>query len=147
MIKLIPIWGQVLIVSAIVGGLFGAGWTVNGWRLGKANVKLKAELKIERVNADAWSEALVLCQSNRASFEEKLDAVVADVNEMASKGVRMQGAIDAASIRTREIAEAREALDRLEREHEDLVARAVPLDTCQTFELVLAAIAGGSHEQ
>jgi hypothetical protein len=51
------------------------------------------------------------------------------------------------SARTREIAEAREELDRLKIEHADLVERAVPLDTCQTYELVLAAIAGGSHEQ
>ena len=139
----LKIAGPIVLVAAI----FGAGWTVNGWRMGKANVKLKGELKIERANADAWSEALTLCQSNRAAFEEKFDAVAADIEDIASKEAKMQGAIDAASIRTREIAKARAALELLQVEHEDLVARAVPLDACQTFELVLAALAGGPHVQ
>ncbi len=142
-----PYLVKMLVGVGIVGMIFGSGWKVNGWRLGKANVKLKADLRIERANADAWSEALTLCQSNRAAFEEKFDAVAADIENIASKEARMQGAIDAASIRTREIAKARAALERLQVEHEDLVARAVPLDACQTFELVLAAIAGGPHEQ
>ena len=138
---------KLLVGVGIVGMIFSGGWTVNGWRLGKANVKLKGELKIERANADAWSESLVKCQENRGAIEAKLDGVVEDVNRIAAKKDRMQGALDAASIRTIEIAEARAALEQLEREHEDLVARAVPLDACQTFEMVLAAIAGGSHEQ
>ncbi len=142
-----PYLVKLLVGVGIIGMLFGAGWKVNGWRLGKANVKLKSELKIEQVNADAWSKALVKCQENRGTIEAKLDGVVEDVNKIAAKKDRMQGALDAASIRTREIAEARAALEQLEREHEDLVARAVPLDACQTFEMVLAAIAGGSHEQ
>ena len=142
-----PYLVKMFVSVGIVGVIFGSGWKVNGWRLGKANVKLKAELRIERANADAWSEALTLCQSNRAAFEEKFDAVAADIENIASKEAKMQGAIDAASIRTREIAKARAALEQLQVEHEDLVARAVPLDACQTFELVLAAIAGGPHEQ
>jgi hypothetical protein len=145
--KLIPLWGQAAIVAVIVSVLFGAGWTTNGWRLGKANVKLKAEIRIERANADSWSEALTICQSNREAFEVKFDEVADGINKIVLKEARMQGAIDAASIRTREIAKARAALERLEAEHEDLVARAVPLDACQTYEIVLAAIAGDSHEQ
>jgi len=92
-------------------------------------------------------EITLQCQANRAAFEEKLDGVVEDVREMASKEARMQGAIDAASIRTREIAAAREALERLRAEHGALVERAVPLDACQTYEMVLAAIAGGPDVQ
>lgn len=139
----LKIAGPIFLVAAI----FGAGWTVNGWRMGKANVKLKSEIHELELREEKFLETISECQMNREAFEARFDEIANNVSTIASKGIRMQGAIDAASIRTREIAEARAALEDLQAEHEDLVARAVPLDACQTYELVLAAIAGGPHEQ
>ena len=139
----LKIAGPIFLVAAI----FGAGWTVNGWRMGKANVKLKSEIHELELREEKFLETISECQMNREAFEARFDEIANNVSTIASKGIRMQGAIDAASIRTREIAEARAALEDIQAEHEDLVARAVPLDACQTYELVLAAIAGGPHEQ
>ena len=119
------------------------GWFVTWQRLEVANSKVEASVAREAMAVQITLD----CQANRGAIEARLDEVAEDINKLATKEARMQGAIDAASIRTREIAEARAALEQLEAEHEDLVARAVPLDACQTYEIVLAAIAGVSHEQ
>jgi hypothetical protein len=119
------------------------GWFVTWQRLEVAQANVEASVEREARAVQITFD----CQANRTAIEERLDEVAEDINKLATKEARMQGAIDAASIRTREIAKARAALERLEAEHEDLVARAVPLDACQTYEIVLAAIAGDSHEQ
>ncbi|MHC4371001.1 MAG: hypothetical protein ACYSW8_25610 [Planctomycetota bacterium] len=142
-----PPWLKIAGPIFLIAAIFGAGWTVNGWRMGKANVKLKGEITELELREDQFRETISECQLNREAFETRFDEIAADVNTIASNGIRMQGAIDAASIRTKEIAEAREKLAQLELEHAALVERAIPLNACQTFEMVLAAIAGGPHEQ
>ena len=114
------------------------GWFVTWQRLEVAQAKVEASAERE-----ARAVEIVLdCQANRTVIEERLDEVVASMNLIATKEARMQGAIDAVSASTREIAEARDELDRLRAEHADLVERAIPLNACQTFEMVLAAFAG-----
>lgn len=119
------------------------GWFVTYQNLQVANAKVIAA---EEREARAV-EITLDCQANREAFEVRFDTIAESIDKIATKEARMQGAIDAASIRTREIAEARSELARLRTEHQALVDRAVPLDACQTYELVLAAIAGGSHVQ
>ena len=118
------------------------GWFVTWQRLEVAQAKVEASAERE-----ARAVQITLdCQANRDVIEDRLDKISSDIDAIATKEARMQGAIDAVSASTREIAEARAELDRLRAEHADLVERAIPLDACQTFELVLAAFAGGSHE-
>jgi len=119
-----------------------------GWFTTWQSLKVARAETVAAAEREARAVQITLdCQANRAAFEEKLDGIVENVNLIASKKDRMQGALDAASIRTKEIAAARDALERLESEHAALVERAVPLDACQTYEMVLAAIAGGPHVQ
>lgn len=131
------------LISAVVaiGVLFGWYATWQSLKVAKANLSAAQEREIR------WKETVDACQANRAAFEEKIDQVIAEVNRVAAQKERLQGAIDNAGIRAREIAEARDALERLRAEHSALVDRAVPLTACQTFEMVLAAFGGGSHVQ
>ena len=138
---------KALIPLGVVIAIFLSGWTVNGWRLGKANVKLKADIQQYKDSEARHIDAVLKCQMNRALFEEKLDTIVSEIVLIASKKDRMQGAIDAISIQTRETAEARAELERLGIEHAAFVNRTADMTTCQTYEVVLAAIAGGTHEQ
>lgn len=138
---------KALVPLAIAIAIFLSGWTVNGWRLGKANVKLKAEIQQYEDSEARHIQNVFDCQMNRALFEEKLDTIVSEIVLIASKKDRMQGAIDAVSSQTLEIAEARAELERLGIEHAAFVNRTADMTTCQTYELVLAAIAGGTHEQ
>jgi chromosome segregation ATPase len=119
------------------------GWFTTAQRLKVANANLAAAAEREA----RWQETTLACQANRAAIEKRFDAVVAKINEIAAQKERLQGALDSAGVSAREIAKARDALERLQAEHEDLVNRAVPLDACQTYELVLAAFGGGSHVQ
>ena len=129
----------------VAGGILLAiliGWFVTYQKLQTEKAKcIAAEEREARA-----VEITLDCQSNREAIEARLDEVLGAVDLIAEKEANMQGAIEAASIRTREIAEARAELQRLRTEHQALVDRAVPLDACQTYELVLAAIAGGPHE-
>jgi len=119
-----------------------------GWFVTWQNLQVAKARVVASEEREARAVQITLgCQANREAFEEKFDQIAEDINAVATKEARMQGAIDAVSSRTREIAAARAELDRLKTEHEALVERAIPLDACQTFELVLAAIAGGPHEQ
>ena len=131
----------------VILAIFFAGWTVNGWKLGKKNVKLQSRIQQYEDSEERHIQAVLDCQMNRELIEEALDTIVAEVVLIASKKDRMQGALDAASIRTMEIAEARAALEQLEIEHSAFLNRTANMTTCQTYEEVLVAIAGGSHEQ
>ena len=142
-----PRWLKAIVPVGVILALFFAGWTVNGWRLGKANVKLKAEIQQYKDSEERHIQAVLDCQVNRALFEEKLDTIVSEIVLISSKKDRMQGAIDAISIQTRETAEARAELERLGIEHAAFVNRTADMTTCQTYEVVLAAIAGGPHVQ
>lgn len=142
-----PRWLKAIVPMAVTLAIFFAGWTVNGWRLGKKNVKLQSRITQYEDSEARHIQSVFDCQMNRTAIEDALDKVVESVNVIASKKDRMQGALDAASIRTREIAEARAALERLEIEHAAFLNRTADMTTCQTYEEVLVAIAGGSHEQ
>lgn len=132
-----------LLAGIIGGALVLVGWLVTWQSLQTA----KAEIKAYQINETRFMETIASCQGNRELFEEKLDLVAADIAVVAASKERLQGAVDDVGLRAREIAAARGALERLRGEHEDLVNRAVPLDTCQTYEMVLVALAGGSHVQ
>ena len=142
-----PRWLKAIVPLGVILAIFFAGWTVNGWRVGKKNVKLQSRITEYETSEKLHIQKVLDCQMNRALFEEKLDEVVLEVTLLASKKDRMQGALDAASIRTIEIAEARAALEQLEIEHAAFLNRTADMTTCQTYEEVLVAIAGGSHEQ
>lgn len=131
-----------LIAGAVIvlGVFFGWFATWQSLRVAKANLSAAAEREIR------WQETVTACQSNRAAFEERFDQIIAQVDAIAAQRERLQGAVDNAGLRAREIAEARGALERLRAEHEALVDRAVPLTACQTYEMVLVALAGGAHE-
>lgn len=132
-----------LIVSIVIAVGVAFGWyaTWQSLKVAEANLSAAKEREVR------WQETVAECQANRAAFEEKIDQVIAEVNKVAAQKERLQGAIDNAGLRAREIAEARGALERLRAEHSALVDRAVPLTACQTYELVLAAFGGGSHVQ
>lgn len=57
--KLIPIWGQALIVAVIVGLIFGAGWKVASW---------KASGRV--ATAEAERDAAVLERDEKRAFAE-----------------------------------------------------------------------------
>jgi len=132
-----------LLAGIIGGALVLVGWLVTWQSLQTA----KAEIKAYQINETRFMETIAACQGNRELFEEKLDLVAADIAVVAASKERLQGAVDDVGLRAKEIAAARGALERLRGEHADLVNRAIPLDTCQTYEMVLVALAGGSHVQ
>jgi len=142
-----PRWLKAIVPVGVILAIFFAGWTVNGWRMGKKNVKLQSRITEYETSEARHIQTVLDCQMNRALFEQKLDQIVLDVALIASKKDRMQGALDAISIQTLETAEARAELERLGIEHAAFVNRTADMTTCQTYELVLAAIAGGTHEQ
>lgn len=142
-----PRWLKAIVPLGVILAIFFAGWTVNGWRVGKKNVKLQSRITEYETSEKLHIQKVLECQMNRTAMEEALDKVVEGVNTIAAKKDRMQGALDAASIRTIEIAEARAALEQLEIEHAAFLNRTADMTTCQTYEEVLVAIAGGSHEQ
>ena len=127
------------LISAVVaiGVLFGWYATWQSLRVAKANLEAAAEREVR------WQETVAECQMNRQAFEERFDEIVSSVNAVAAQRERLQGAVDNAGLRAREIAEARDALARLRAEHDALVDRAVPLTACQTYEMVLVALSGG----
>jgi hypothetical protein len=132
------------LLAGIVGGfLVLVGWLLTWQSLQTANAKIDAY----KINEIRFMETIASCQGNREALEEKLDLVAADISIVAASKERLQGAVDDVGLRAREIAAARGELKRLEAEHSDLVNRAVPLDACQTYEMVLVALAGGSHVQ
>ena len=145
--RLLPIWAQAAIGAGLIALIFGAGWTVNGWRLGKANVKLKAEVKAERANSEGWANALTTCQENRIALGTKLDELAVFFADTAAAAGRLDGAARSAHQRAAELAEAREALATLESEHADFIARTADMTVCQTYEAVLVALVGSPHDQ
>jgi chromosome segregation ATPase len=141
--KLIPPWAQIAIAIAGIAVIFGAGWKVNGWRLSKANQKLKFELQRSESREDAWRTTAERCQENRATIEEALDGVRESFAAVAQSRERLQWAMDNAHENALELAAAEGELARLEAEHEALAARVVSMTACQTYEAVLVSLAGG----
>lgn len=132
----------------LLAGIVGGALVLVGWLLTwQALQTARAEIKVYQINETRFMETIAKCQGNREAFEEKLAGVAEAIEKVAGKEVQLQGALDDAVRRSREIAEARADLERLREEHTDLVNRAIPLDECQTYEMVLAAFAGGSHVQ
>jgi hypothetical protein len=86
-----PRWLKAIIPMAVIIAIFFAGWTVNGWRLGKKNVKLQARITQYEESEARHIQTVLDCQLNRATMEEKLNEVVESVNVIASKKDRMQG--------------------------------------------------------
>ena len=132
-----------LLAGIIGGALVLVGWLVTWQSLQTA----KAEIRAYQINETRFMETIAACQGNREAFEAKLAEVAANIEVVAASKERLQGAIDDAGARAREIAAAQGELERLRAEHQQLVERAVSLDECQTYEMVLVALAGGSHEQ
>lgn len=131
----------------LIAGLVLAVAVLLGWFITYQSLRVaKADLAASEEREARLTEVISACQANRHAIEERLDQVVGRVAEIAAQRERLQGAIDNAGVRAREISEARDALARLQAEHDALVNRAVPLTACQTFEMVLAAFAGGSYE-
>jgi len=132
------------LLAGIVGGfLVLIGWLLTWQSLQTANAKIEGY----KINEIRFMETIAACQGNREAFEAKLAEVAADIEIVAASKERLQGAVDDAGARAREIAAARSELERLRTEHQQLVERAVSLNECQTYEMVLVALAGGSHDQ
>ena len=132
------------LLAGIVGGfLVLIGWLLTWQSLQTANAKIEGY----KINETRFMETIAACQGNREAFEAKLAEVAADIEIVAASKERLQGAVDDAGARAREIAAARSELERLRTKHQQLVERAVSLNECQTYEMVLVALAGGSHDQ
>jgi chromosome segregation ATPase len=141
--KLIPPWAQIAIAIAGIAVIFGAGWTVNGWRLSKENQKLKFELQKSESREDAWRETAERCQENRGTLEEELHGINEAFASIAQSRDRLQWAIDNARKNAIDRAAAEDELAKLEAEHQVLADRVVSMTACQTYEAVLVSLAGG----
>lgn len=70
--KLIPIWGQALIVAVIVSVIFGAGWKVASWRASGTVATAEAERDaavLERDEKRAFAEG---CREDLAAIAEQM---------------------------------------------------------------------------
>lgn len=141
--KLIPPWAQIAIAVVGIAVIFGAGWKVNGWRLAKANQKLKFELQKSESREDAWKRTAEQCQENRINYETAFDQIFTSVEKIAQSRERLQWAVDNAHENALELAAAEDELARLEAEHQALADRVVSMPLCQAYEAVLVSLAGG----
>jgi len=110
----------------------------------------RAQLSAARSEIKAKDE-LISVMETRAKVQEEnvetLEQALVDQNalvlEAAVKGREAQEAQALADQNARKLAAARKRLEALQTEHEALLARAVGLDACQTYELVLRSFAEG----
>lgn len=90
---------RLAMVAALVGGGFGGGWVVNGWRLGTAMANLKADhsaavatangaaLKLQK-ELDAQRDATAAQLSSIATAGAKRVKALKDENEILRASVR-----------------------------------------------------------
>lgn len=102
----------------------------------------KLDLAIER--EARWEEQQLICEENQKKLTDALVDVEEKKQEIVILEARLQGETDAKHDQALEIAKAEVELDELSRRYQNLSTRAVDMDVCQTFELALAALAGGT---
>ena len=78
---------RLAIVAALVGGGFGGGWVVNGWRLGEAMASLKADHSA----AVATSNAAAL--SMQKTLDAQREATAAQLSSIATAGAKQLKAL------------------------------------------------------
>jgi uncharacterized protein HemX len=119
LVGLIPVQYRLaaglIVAAAVIGGAFGAGWTVQGWRLGNKVTTLQADLKT--------------CQGN----QEALSASVETQNEKVEKWRRRARERAQAAQQAQE--QARQRVSALEKDLEAL-RRARP-ETCAEAEALI----------
>jgi len=132
-------------VGWLIGGGVGAALlillTISSFAL-KAT---KAELALALERETRWVEQQTLCEENQTKLEVALAEVTAKSEENVILTARLQGSTDATHGQALELAKATLALDALDKKYKNLSTRAVDLDVCQTYELALAALAGGTQ--
>jgi hypothetical protein len=72
--KLIPPWAQAAIVAAVLLVVFGAGWTVRGWKSGKKIARLEGQVTVLQTEQATTEESNRLLIENTADVQKMLDA-------------------------------------------------------------------------
>lgn len=80
-------WVRLAAVGIVSAALFGAGWTVNGWRLGMAISKLEADafrMAAEaRATESRWAEHVIKIGEDANAEADRLRAAAARANAAA----------------------------------------------------------------
>jgi hypothetical protein len=71
--KLIPIWGQALIVAVIFAVIFGAGWKVAGWRASGKVATAEGERDAAVLERDEKREFAKACREDLRVIVEQMD--------------------------------------------------------------------------
>ena len=140
--SLIPLWGQLAIGIAVVVVIFGTGWKVNGWRLNSEIAALERTLDATEALKEGWKRDQKQCQENAAKLETALAEVAAKAEEIDDLTNRLQGAEGITHKIASELAKARAEIAIVSTEYNALRLAAVEQNVCQTYESVLAALAG-----
>lgn len=102
----------------------------------------RAKLEAAELREQNWKEEQKRCEENKEKLHDALADVDAKITEISDLTTRLQGSEATAHRIALELAAANTERASIASEYADLRARAVDLNTCQTYELVLAALAG-----
>ena len=132
-------WG---IIAAIAAGLMvTVTLAIMALRLQTVNAKLEASELREK----GWIEEQARCKENEIALTEAAAESMAQAQEIVILQATLQGSSDATHEQAVERARAEAELRTVEEKYANLSTRAVDMDVCQTYELALAALAGGTQ--
>ena len=102
----------------------------------------KAKLEASQLREANWKAEQERCEENKEKLHDALADVDEKITEISDLTIRLQGSEATAHRIALELAEANTERASIASEYADLRARAVDMNTCQTYELVWAALAG-----
>ena len=104
----------------------------------------KAELALAIEKENRWAAEQIKCEENVTKLDDALASVAEKAKEVELLTARLQGSTDATHDEAVRRAEAEVERDTIAARYRNLSTRAVDMDVCQTYELALSALAGGS---
>ena len=132
-------WGMIAGGVGILALVIALFVSMQNTRLAKA--KLEAAVLRENV----WIEEQARCKENEVALTEAAAESMALAQEIVILQATLQGSADATHKQAVERARAEAELRTVEEKYANLSTRAVDMDVCQTYELALAALAGGAQ--
>jgi hypothetical protein len=129
-------------ISWIVGGVVGLAVLVGIGAIFQQNQTLKAKLEASQLREKSWAEQKAVCDENEKALTDALVDIAEKAEEIENLGIKLEGREEAIHRQAVELAKAKDGRAAVLIKYQELSRRAVTLDVCQTYESVLAALAG-----